>query len=451
MKYKIIFLSVVFLSIIGCGDTPIFTEMKTSRLKVVIKGTFETDGVSQFVDMADYESDLTNSVFQDDSVDDVPSGTHDVLPATFMLDIAEFRLDGKKISNYRQVHEFSLNDADEAGEDFFNGRGVELKNDDPAEGNYDTVQVYIRKMIFDKAMIYESDGNTLTYDDAASVIFHENERNGFDFNQLQVESYWDSLRLEGGEELRNFPLRIPIIGGLKYNKNNDETVLEIRFVIKNFIKKYEYDFYNSGVFKVCHYYAPSDWLRDVKAGEKYVGRNLLTVARAYVPGKTAESVTVTGLSPDTYVIAIPESEFITDYYKTSAGNRGFGCDLPQPPSYPGSYIEAVLDYYLKYEDYKYSWNDAAGSCVDFTAYQSAWDTYESAVENFKIAPYVASTGATGNSVAFTNMAPGRYKFYSIARPVYGDLFTGSDPYAKHNLEAAVQVDEGANLSFTFIP
>lgn len=106
----------------------------------------------------------------------------------------------------------------------------------PVKGNYDTVKVYIRKMVFDNAMIYQSTGNSLTYDEPAEVIFHENDVNGFDFNQLQVNSYWDSLRLEGGDTL-NFPLRVPIIGGLEYNKDNDETVLEIRLVIKKFCKE----------------------------------------------------------------------------------------------------------------------------------------------------------------------------------------------------------------------
>jgi hypothetical protein len=418
MKYKIILLMITFFSIIGCGDVPIFTEMETNRLKVVIKGTFETEGTSKFVTMPG-----DSRTIEDDSVDDVTNndilgGGNDTPPLTFMADIAELRLEGKKFANYRKIIEASLT-GDGSSEPFFNGDGVVLENDDPGEGHYDTVQVYVRKMIFDNAMVYQSLGSSLSYEKPAEVIFHENDREGFDFNQLQVNSYWDSLRIESGDILRCFPIEVPIIGGLDYDKDNDETVLEIRFVIKNFVKKYEYDYYDSGVFKVTHYYAPSDWLRDVRAGENDIGRNLHAVARAYVPGKTA-NVTVTAAAGN-YVIAIPSTEDIDNYVLTPPV-RGFACDLPQPPSYPGAYIEAVLDYYIKYEKYKNDYTTAVSTCNSLSLYETAWENYESGVKNFKIAPYIAYS--TGTAI-FSNMAPGSYKFYRIngAAPTYGQLFS----------------------------
>ena len=429
MKYNItIIFAAILLTLTACGDTPIFSEMSSNRLRVVIKGTLETEEISHFTNLNSLTAN--NSAVQDsgnsyDSVDDVVSPGEDALPTTFMFDIAELRLDNEKFANYRQIFEVSLA-GDGSSEPFFNGTGVELKNDDPAEDHYDTVKLYIRKMIFDNAMIYQSTGDTLTYEDPAEVIFKENDRKGFDFNQLQVNSYWDSLREESSDYLRNFPLKIPIIGGFEYDKNNKETVLEIRIVIKNFIKKYEYDYYDSGVFKVCHYYAFSDWLRDVRAGESDIGRNIHAVARAYVPGKTG-TVTVTAAAGN-YVIAIPSTEPISDYSLTQAGNsiRNLNpCDLPQPPSDPGSYIEAVLDYYLKYEKYKYDWNNIASSaaCDTLSEYETAWDTYEAAVENYKIAPYI---GYSTGTVTFSNMAPGSYNFYLASKPSYGALFLVSD-------------------------
>lgn len=433
MKYNIIILlTVIFLSSVGCGDTPVFTEMSTNRLKVVMKGTLESEGASNFPAMPA----VNDPLIQDDSVDDVTAGSADVLPENFMFDIAELRLDKHKFSNYRKIIEASLTDADDP---FFDGTGIILKNDDPGEGNYDTVKVYIRKMVFDNAMIYQSTGNSLTYEEPAEVIFHENDVNGFDFNQLQVNSYWDSLRLEGDETLRNFPLRVPIIGGLDYNKDNEETVLEIRLVIKNFVKKYEYDYYDEGVFKVCHYFALSDWLRDVRAGENDIGQNIHAVARAYVPGKIGKITVTTGVA-NQYVIAIPSSEAITDYGLTVSADSNSdtlfdgedirfdnACDLPQAPSYPGEYIEAVLDYYLKYENYKVKWNaKVPGSCPDLTAYETAWDTYEGTVENFKIAPYVLFAASAG-SYTFNDVAPGSYTVWRITyNPAtltnYGQLF-----------------------------
>jgi hypothetical protein len=411
---------------ISCGDVPLFTEMKTNRLKVIIKGTLETEDISHFTAM-NGQDPKASPIEDTNSVDDLPltAGTNDILPTTFMLDIAELRLDGKKFANYRQVHEFSLS-GDGSSEPFFNGTGIVLRNDDPGEGLYTSVQVYIRKMIFDNAMIYTQSGTSLTYEEPAEVIFHENDRYGFDFNQISVNTYVDNLKENASEILRTFPLEVPIIGGLNYSRKDEETVLEIRFVVKNFIKKYEYDYYNEGIFKVCHYFSFSDWVRDIRAGEKDVGGNLHAVARAYVPGKTAQ-VTVTA-GAGNYVIAIPSTEAIADYGLTDTGinlrnNNVSNCDMPLAPSYPGNYIEAVLDYYLKYEQYKIDWTSAAGSCSSFSTYETEWNNYENSVNNFKIAPYI---GYSTGTVVFNNMAPGTYNFYLVNFPSYGALFLSTD-------------------------
>jgi hypothetical protein len=428
MKYKIILLLTIIFTIIGCGDTPIFTEMKTNRLKIIIKGTLESEGPRDFAMPAH-----NDALVQDDSVDEVTAGSDDALPTTFMLDIAEIRLNGAKISDYRQVLSIPLDDS----HPFFNGTGIELVTDDPGAGNYDSVQLHIRKMAFNNAKIYQLVSNIFTFEENAEFIFNEKDTDGFNINQFMVNSYWDSLRTESSEIIRVFPVQIPIIGGMTYTKDNGETVLEIRLVVKNFIKKYEFDYYSDGVYKVCHYYALSDWLRDVKAGESDIGRNLHAVARSYVPGKTG-SITVN--SADGFVVAIPSTETLSDYYITDTGKNlraAVGSsDLPQPPSYPGSYIEPILDYYLKYEKYKSDWNTQSASITNFEAYSDKWDIYELAVKGsldgakpfgLKIPPYVGHR--SGTDVTFSNMAPGTYNFYLLAAPAYGSLFVAADDSA----------------------
>jgi len=429
MNFRKIYLFLLLASLISlsCGKEPVFTEMSTNRLRIIIKGTFETEEPSNFISMNTQA--LNTAPFQDDSVDEVEDGSNDAFPDKLMIDIAEIRLDDQKISNYRQVFTIPLDDS----HPFFNGEGIELKTDDPGKGNYSRIKFYIRKMAFNNAMIYKAKGPGFDFDDEAEFVFHEKDTKGFDFNQLMVNSYWDGLREEANDLLRVFPMKVPIIGGLKYDRKNDETVIEVRFVIKNFIKKYEYDYYDDGDYKLCHYYAPSDWLRDVKAGETDIGRNLHAVARAYIPGETA-SVTVN--SATGYVVAIPSTETISRYYLTDSGiniRAAVGkADLPMPPSYPGNYIVPVLDYYLNYEKYKSEWNtQVTGLTLD--EYEAAWDEYEIAVKGdpegdynygLKIPPYVAY--CTGTSVLFSNMAPGEYNFYNIgSRPSYGELFLES--------------------------
>ena len=464
MKYKIILFVLASVFITGCGDTPLFTEMNTHRLKIVIKGTFESDGVSNFVKMTTTDPDDTATI-QDDSVTEVPDSSSltvpdgvdstiakDVLPTKFMIDIAEIRVDGKKISNFRQVFSIPLDDNDP----FFNGTGIELETDDPHDGNYNSVQVYIRKLGFDNAKVYKLTGNTFAYEKEREVIFYEKTVPGFDFNQLMVNSYWDSLRIESGEIIRSFPLQIPIIGGMQYSKKNDETTLEIRFVIKNYIKKYEYGYYEDGVYKILHYYALSDWLRDVKTDESDIGGNLHAVAASYVSGKTG-SITVNNPSGG-YVVAIPASEAesnLGNYYITDTGANLRGAvgnsDLPVAPTYPGAYIEPVLDYYLKVEKYRDDWTtQVTNSSLDLATYTAAWDTYESAVHGdstgayvfgLKIPPYVAY----GTSVTFSNIAPGSYNFYRVAQPGYGKLFLSTD-FIPLNGGTAVIITEGINTA-----
>lgn len=454
MKVRRLYIFIFCLSLfsLSCGKKPVFTEMATSRLRIVLKGTLESEKgyMSPFVTPAANSTSVEDSDQANDSVDDIKGPSEDVYPTKLMLDIAEIRLGGKKISNYRQTFSIALSDS----EPFFNGEGIELKTDDPGDGRYDTVEIFFRKMIFDNAKIYKSTGSGFVYEKDAEVIFKEKTVTGFDFNQLMVNSYWDSLRKESDQIIRVFPMVIPIIGGLNYNKENNETVLEIRLVFKNFIKKYEYDYYDSGIYKVCHYYAPSDWLRDVRAGESDIGRNLHGVAKALVKGQTG-SITVNNTSGG-YVVAIPADEDISDYFISQDGKLirdAVKGDLPLPPNYPGAYISAVLDYYLKYEKYKNDWNtkradldssSPAGLSDILDKYEYYWDVYESTVKGtgygLKIPPYVGY----GTSVTFNEMAVGSYKFYRFDVPAYGQLNTS---FTSLNGGNVVTINAGANTGF----
>lgn len=421
LKFIILLLIPVLSTVFtGCDQEPIFTEMSTNKLKIVIKGTLESETPANWIKgFTPGDDPGASPYYVDGSVDEVSDTSDDLYPTKFMFDIAELKLNGKSIGNYRQIIEADLVDTNL----FFNGTGIELENDDPGNGNYDTVQLYVRKMIFDNAQIYQNTGSFI-YEEAAEVIFNENDVTGFNFNNLQVNSYWDSLRDNADEIIRIFPIEIPIIGGMKYDRENGETVLEIRIVIKNFIKMYEYDYYDEGVYKVCHFWAFSDWLRDVRADEQDMGRNIHAVARAYVPGKTG---TITGSATSGhYVMVIPEN-VASHYFRSGSGdalrNAAANCDFPVAPVYSGAHIESVLDYYCNYEAYKVQWNAKLGTCADFTTYSTAWNAYEDSVDGFKIAPYV--TIATGSGYTFNNVAPGTYYVYTHAAPSdYGDLFEG---------------------------
>lgn len=429
LHYIVFFVAIVLVS--GCtGNKPLFDELSGSRLKVIIKGTFESTDHSGSVS-------LWNTVVPgtkiDDSVNDFITDSSENFPTTFMVDIAEMRLDDDKVSNYRQVFTASVNDSDP----FFNGQGVRLKCDDVKPGKlYTTVKLYIRKLIFDNATQWYLDTtNTVVQGSVPQVIFHEKTVNGFDFNQLMVNTYYDYLKENYQDINRVFPLVIPIDGGLLVNED-EEVVLEIRLVIKNFIKLYEYDFTNdNGQPAAYHYWAPSDWLRDVHPDDVYIGGNLLGVARVYRKDKVATVSGTTGSSG--YVIAIPaydvygEEQKITSYLLNGSkkNENEYQIDLRwERPVYkpadqalktttiPGlSEIERILDYYLRYEQYKVEYN-AFVEAVNNSSYETKWDAYDGYKWSLRIPPLVAHTynDSGTNRYNLTNVPYGEYLFYFIA-------------------------------------
>ncbi len=396
------------LGLAACSDYPVFSELGNSRLRVVIKGTFESNGPADW--------DLTSPLsLRDDSIDD-KSGDTTVAPTEFMLDIAEMRLQGSgesdKFAFYRETYSVPLIDA----EPFFDGSGVEFPCDDPYSNyQYTTLLVYIRKMIFNSATnwLFDYSSGTWVQQDEPDVIFREREVYGFDFNQLQYITFWDSLRTNSNDILHIFPLRVYFPpGGFVFDRRAPETVLEVRLVVKNFIKYFEHDYNSSGNYYVMHYWGLSDWLRDVKADDPVVGGNILAVARSYVPGRTAKiEGNATG---NRFVIAIEESDTI-DIYKITLPDRpdvSGDCEQPKPPTILDSNnIEAVLDYYIEYESYKKNLNGFITGCIDTGKYEELWDSYNSTVSNFRIPP-LATISDSGGAYTITNVPVGKtYKVF----------------------------------------
>lgn len=398
----------------GCGDEALFDEMTENRLQVVIKGTFESNNPRPW-----------QAFPTDDSVDTLH--TPAPAPGVLRMDFAEAKLDYEPFSNYRQTFTAVIgSDADP----FFNGTGVPYEVDDVKDGAYGFVRIFIRKMIMDSAKQYIEDYfGSWNFISAAVSTFDEESVYGFDFNQLQPNTYYDSMRKEAKSVNRIFPYVIPIDGGLHYNKNYP-AVLEVRFVLRNFIKRYEYDSYytygDNYWHMVYHYYAVSDWLRDVKPNDTVIGGNLLAVARAYVPGYTATISGANGIASDGYVMAIPAELDISNYLIPSAKRTrpsynddttlpgGAYCyDMPKYPFLPAAFgIESQLDYYLKLEQYKARYNLFVTS-VNNLQYAAQWENHFIDLFMFRVPPLVTWVENGGN-YQLTNVPMGRsYKLYFV--------------------------------------
>ena len=415
--YTVIVLFLGSITLFKCGDVPIFDEFATNRLRVVIKGTYESNSPAPW----------TSGFVEDDSKNTFTTekgASALTQPLEFMLDIAEIRLQGDstdKFAFYRNTYRFPFLDS----EPFFSGEGIWYDNDDPyPDYQYHNVLLYIRKMIFPNAVDYIYYNSGWTFYETVETIFSENDVYGYDFNQLQYNTYWDSLREEADDVLRVFPLSVPISGGLIFNNQEEETVLEIRLVIKNFIKQFEYDYTDTDGYRhVVHYWGLSDWLRDVQADEEVIGGNVLSVARVYVPGKTATISGSAGSVPNnSYVIAIEADDVsryaLTDVAKERPKTSPAGCGPPKPPNViDPTNIESILDYYLQYQAYQVQYNTFIANCVDDGTFKfgSDWDAYENVVANYCIPPIVSRSDGTG-SYTLTNVPVGKtyYIYYSTS-------------------------------------
>ncbi len=461
LKISHIFLFITFVLILACDNYPIFTEIKTSRLQIKLKGTYESNNPKNW----EVFTDSLDTRLQDDSVIHHPYATQELFPTLFMIDIAEIRLKGKELSKFsliRQAKTIPLTD-DEA---FFNGNGINLDGNDPnPDHTFKTVYFYIRKVLFNQAMYYMRtetgwDEGTLFQD-----VFEEDDVYGFNFNSLQLKSNYQNI-LEEGNRINNiFPLRIPIEGkmNLKVDDNNiiQPAVLEIRLVVKNFIKKYEYGYFNSddGIFYIYHFYAFSDWLRDVKKNElgsdlaNAMGGNLHAVARVYYPDEVGSISGANSSGMDGYVIALNTGSDINTYLtpSLSTARDDNPCDFPAAPSVVSYYQHDLIDYYLNVEQYKYNYNQKLQTCVDENnepsqiTFQHAWEAYEQSVYPYRIPPLVTYTQAS-TSYTLENVMPGTYDVYFFPDPGYGQLIRNNTGVTEPYLTpiATVTVSTGNN-------
>jgi len=262
-KNKLLLLTLILLPLFftsSCGDDPLITELVENRVKVLLKGTFESD-------------------------DSVPAWSVSG-PSVFYLDISEIRADGDKFANYRYVDSIPLNETN----GFFNGQGLSYQSDDLyIDDKYDNLQLYIRKMGFDNA----SPSTTTFY-------FNDKDVPGYDFNlkQIYLESGPDD-----DETNLVFPLLAPVAGSINYD-GEGEWVVEVRVVIKNNIKQY---LASGGI----NFWAITDNINPVSSSPVgYIGGNLATIAYAYKKDYTG---TITVPSATDYLVAIPAEDNISEY------------------------------------------------------------------------------------------------------------------------------------------
>jgi hypothetical protein len=412
------FISVIFLSILatGCGNAPLFDNLSENKIHVVIKGTYESNNPQNWLTTLPVTNDDNMTVLPPTGIDSATKpANYDNWPTQYMMDIAEIQIDDERFANYRGVHSFPMTNS----EPFFDGTGIPYDNDDVRMGRrYNTIQMYLRKTMYDNAYSFYPVSGVLKA--TVTSIFHESKTNGHDFLLDQVDNFYDALRSEYSSINRIYPLSIPISGGFVFD-NKNEYVLEVRVVVKNFLKRYEAIKTVDSTPYSYHYFGFSDWLYDSRGGDGRIGGNMIGVARWYIKGQTT---TVTGTASGSgFIVGIPYDDDPT-LYQIQDSNRARPSDEWAPRNSPlaGSDIISLLDYYVdlqkRAEDYSLLYTAVHPLGVaDSAPYVSTWDTnYNNKLSTFKIPPLAVYT--SGGTFNITNVPVNqRFRFYLIAAPL----------------------------------
>jgi hypothetical protein len=402
-KLFTIFLILISAAIIGCGNKPLFDYLDEKKINVVIKGTYESNSPRDWFTG-------TSAVVNDDSMTVCPPdggvasatkpATYDSFPTIFKMDIAEMKLNNDRFANHRTLYSNAIDN----NAPLFNGTGVPYNNDDVKPGKvYGYLNVYFRKVIFTNAYAFNAESGSLI--STLQSYFDEVKSDGLDFNPLQSNSKFDTLLDNYASINRTFPLSVPVTGGFVFD-NQHEYVLELRVVIKNFVKRYEKILTpnDSDVINSYHFFAFSDLLNDVRAGDPVIGGNMVAGARWYIKGQTATISGTVGVAPSSrFVIAIPAGDDIAKY-NNPLTSRPADYYSPRIPSAGGTDVVSMLEYYVDKQKYNFDYANYVtlaknnltgdGSVTDFS-YVTTWVKLNTATSSYRIPPLATYVVASG--------------------------------------------------------
>jgi hypothetical protein len=437
---------VIAASIIGCGKKPLFDILEEKNIDVVIKGTYESNSPRPWLP-AVVDDDSMTVCPPDGGVDPATKpATYDYLPSTFYMDIAEMKLDSDKFANYRMLYSDPTTDSDP----LFNGTGVLYENNNVRPNEvYNYLNVYFRRMIFDNASSFNA--STGAFISNPQTYYGSTLINAFDFDVLEILSKYNTLVNNYTLLNYTFPLSVPISGNFVFDNTHDY-VIELRIVVKNFIKRYESITTVNNVINSTHFFAFSDLFNDVRSGDAYIGGNVIAGARWYIKGQTTTiKGTVTGPG---YVIAIPSGAYLPNYNAPLPTTTLRPADYysPRIPLVGGTDIASLLENYVDKQKYNYDYSNGTQNNYIYVAqyvspgvvsttytdtmYDTTWTNFNTVTSSYRL-PDLA-TYTSGTAYTLTNVQAGKkYDLYwvSDASVTMGNLPTGFSL-----LHAALSVD-----------
>lgn len=288
---KIKFLVIVSFtfSLFTCSNHPVLSDLANSRMELVLKGTYTSNGVeTRQATLKNYKySGLSNAA----------SNNSDSNSFKLYIDLGELRMakgsgPGRDPSKYwssffrgrialcdstiasdgRTLQSCAENNGKQKLEDFLTGRGISLPTNDVGSGHYNHIALFVRKFSSSPSFTYDANGNSTKTN---KTVFDNERIYGAHAGQAYYLHPNDSS--EGVPRL--FPLENKNVS-IDIPDNDLPYVLEVRVMVNGLLMKHVQTNDSGGYIS---FIGPANWLENVYDKSGKLGGNFAITARAYQP------------------------------------------------------------------------------------------------------------------------------------------------------------------------
>ena len=391
MKKSIVAILFFLLTLNQCTGELVISDLINNSIIVKMMGTYESNSPYAWQPLYKDDSILPTTPFAigaGTNMGALASSLTSYSQVKLYMDIAEIRIaqgqgksSGTSIDSYwnlfattRQLmapdygalsgkilSESQNTDAATRLSDFFN-EGFNYPAVDIANGHYNHIGIYFRRMVSYPSQLFNGDGSY--YGGSADSANRSGQFENRTVSGIDIETLLQNQWGEAAIEPRLFPLQRKDLS-LLVNNDTEPYTMEIRIFLKNLLMVHLYQVTTNGALATdagnsnLIYVAPSDWninhdYSDPTNGKKQGGSVIFT-ARIYKPSQVGSiQFSNTYAYPSYYAVVPSGTAFstLTLPYAATAGTSNLVTNLP-----PGTY-----DVYRTCDTKKCSVASALGTC-----------------------------------------------------------------------------------------
>lgn len=272
-----------------CSNHPVLSDLANSRMRLVIKGTYSSNGVEP--------RQTALKGYQYTGLGGAAANHSDSNSFKLYIDLGELRMasgngpgkDPKKYwksfsrdrlvlcddiiaSDGRVLQSCKDNNGRQKLSDFLTGKGVSLPSNDVGNGNYNHIALYIRKFSSFPSFSYDGSGNKT-----------QDNKTVFDNERIYGAHAGQAYYLRAGDSNKGVPRLFPLENknvSIEIPNNDLPYVLEVRVMINGLLMKHIQNNDSGGYLS---FIGPSNWLDGVYDRSGKLGGNFTITARAYQP------------------------------------------------------------------------------------------------------------------------------------------------------------------------